>query len=598
MIVTLDWETYFDAEYSLSKMTTEAYVRDPRFKVHGLAIKYGAAPAGWLAFDNTNIVQQSLPYLRDVLSRSAVLCHHAQFDGLILNHHFGIRPKLWLDTLSMARIALPHHRHSLDKLSQAFGLPGKQHQKLADVKGVRDPSPAQLQALGEMACDDADKTYKIFQQIKDYIPREEFAVIDMTIRMFTEPCLELDVPKLSAYHKQVVAQKADTLAKLGVSREILQSADKFADVLRSLGVEPPVKTSPKGNTIFAFAKTDEGMRELLDSDNDDVAAVAAARLGIKSTLNETRCERLLSMSSRGRLPVYLRYAGAHTSRWSGGDSLNWQNFPRLEADKSPGQIRGSIKAPPGYKLVVADLAQIECRMLNWLAGEQRVLDEFRAGADVYSNQASRFYGRTITKADKIERQIFKSAEVGCGYGMGAPRFEIYCKQSGVPIDTAMAQSAVGTYRETHPFVTRLWKNADFYLNVLRDGGYMSWGPMEVADGAIWLPNGIPLWYDKQKVGEEGDRRVLIRGQWRYMYGPKLVENVVQALSRVVLSQAMVRIAPRYRPVNTTHDEVIVLAPVDDAEALPYVCSELKATPTWAPGLPLDAEGSEGERYSK
>lgn len=595
MIITADAETYFDNDYNLSKMTTEAYVRDPRFKLHGYAIKIDDAPARWFT--------QVPEHIWQLIDQSPVLFHHAQFDGLIMSHHCDTRPALFLDTLSMARIAMPHHRHSLDALSKAFGLPGKQFQKLADVKGVRDPSPAQMQALGEMACDDADKTYEIFQRMKDYIPRDEFQIIDMTVRMFTEPVLRLDEPKLRVYHGQVVAQKEDTLAELGVTREDLQSADKFAAILRALGVDPPTKTSPKGNEIYAFAKTDDAMRDLLENEDDRVAAVAAARLGIKSTLNETRCERLLGMASRGPLPVYLRYAGAHTSRWSGGDKLNWQNFPRREKDGSDGQIRRSLLAPPGYKLVVGDCSQIECRVTNWLAGQWDVIERFRNKEDPYVGIASQFYGRTITKADQAERGTGKQLELSCGFGAGAETIQDTAKLGiyGPPVHLEMADAtrARDLYRSTHPYVVRAWRQGDYYLDICQaKATAQNWGPCEVADGAIWLPNGIPLWYDTQRVGDEGEQWVLIRGRWHKYYGAKLFQNVVQALARVALSEAMLRIAARYRLINCTHDEVWVLAAVDDTEALPYVLSQLSHTPEWAPGLPLDAEGAEGERYSK
>ncbi len=591
MIITLDFETYYDDEYSLKKMTTEAYVRDPRFKIHGLAIKLGDAPAQWYRGDG------DIPAdVWTAIDHGAVLAHHAQFDGLILSHHYGLRPAMWLDTFSMARIALPHERHSLDHLSKLFGLPGKMHQNLADVKGVALPSWQQLQSLGHMSCDDADKTYKIFQHIKDQIPRDEFRIIDMTIRMFTEPALVLDRPLMESYYERVKQSKDDLLAGIGISRDDLQSAERFAAALRQLGVDPPTKTSPKGNTIYAFAKTDAGMRELRDSDDERVATLAAARLGIKSSIAETRCERLLDMDKRGSLPVYLRYAGAHTTRWSGGDSLNWQNFTPF--------IKPSIKAPPGKKIVVADSSQIECRMVNWLAGQLDVVETFRHNKDPYVGVASQFYGRTITRADKTERHLGKTIELGCGYGMGAERFKVTCANGplgGAPIHLTLdeAQAAVDIYRGTHKRVVWMWYHtAEDALNALANGGALEWGPMTINQGAVWLPNGLPLCYDDPQVDNNGDRWFKVRGRRSKMYGGKLVENVVQALSRVVLSEAMLRISQRYKIVNCTHDEVMVLADVDDAEALPYLLSELRKEPTWAPGLPLDAEGSEGERYSK
>lgn len=598
MIITLDFETYFDKEYSLKKMTTEEYIRDPRFKIHGLAIKVGSAPARWYRGDG------DVPAaVWTEIDNGAVLAHHAQFDGLILSHHLDTRPKLWLDTLSMARIALPHNRHSLDALSKHFGLPGKMHANLTNVQGVRDPDANMLAGLGTMSCDDADKTFTIFQHIKDYIPKEEFLTIDTTIRMFTEPVLQLDQPKMRTYYDQVTKEKANALDELGVTTEELQSSEKFAAKLREFGVEPATKNGKHG-PIYAFAKTDQFMRDILEDDDDRVATLAAARVGTKSTIDETRCERLLSMAGRGSLAVYLRYAGAHPTRWSGGDALNWQNFRRNERDGRPGEIRGSIIAPPGHKIVAADASQIECRILNWLAGQWDIVEKFRNKEDLYSDLASKFYGFQVSKATPKERGTGKQLELSCGYGAAGPSIVETAKRGtyGPPVYLTQDQGeqAKSLYRATHKRVVHMWyQTAEEVMNVLEQRRQMTWGPMEIADGAIWLPNGLPLWYTHFKLDENGERWTLIRGRWRRIWGSKLVQHVCEGLARTVVSEAMLRIrAAGYMPKNTTHDELWVVAPLDDTCVLEYTLDELRKTPTWAPGLPLDAEGAEGVRYSK
>ena len=597
MILTLDFETFYSDEYSLKKMTTEAYVRDPRFKCHGVAVKFGSEPASWSS------IERLLDNLW-IFENSAVLAHHAQFDGLILSHHFGLKPALWLDTLSMARIALPHERHSLDHLSKYFGLPGKMHAMLTDVKGVRDPNAVMMAGLGRMSCDDADKTYAIFNAIKDVIPRDEFAVIDATIRMFTEPVLHLDIPKLKIYHGEVVRTKQDALAELGLSKKDLGSDEIVAAAYRKLGVEPDTKVTPKGNTKFAFAKTDQFMRDMLEDEDDRISNLTAARLGVKSTLNETRCERLLSAAGRGPLPVYLRYCGAHPTRWSGGDNLNWQNFPRNERDGRPGEIRRSILAPPGHKIVAVDASQIECRILNWLAGQHDVVEKFRNKEDPYIGIASQFYGFQVTKAHPKERGTGKQLELSCGYGASGPSIVETAKRGtyGPPVylTDEDGDRAKELYRATHRAVVNMWyRTGETALRVLEERGTLEWGPMTIEDGAIWLPSGLPMPYDKFKRDEHGELLCLIRGRWRKMWGTKLVQHVCEALARTVVSQAMLRIqANGYQPRNTTHDELWIVTKLDDTNALSYLESELRKTPDWAPGLPLDAEGSEGERYSK
>ncbi len=593
-LITLDFETYFDQDYTLSKMTTEEYIRDSRFKVHCVGMKVdgeeptvGAGKMGVHGWNNFGI-----------------LCHHAQFDGLILSHHYDIRPAFWFDTLSMARLLFPHAKsHSLGALAEMLGI-GKKDVPYESFKGVRDLPPDLYNRVAEGCANDVELTYAIFKKLLPFVPRDELHIIDLTIRMFTEPALTLDRERMQAYLSKTQADKANALQALGVTKESLQSSEKFAALLRQLGVDPPTKPSPKNpeRNIYAFAKTDDGMKELLDHENDTVAALASARLGQKSTLGETRAQRLLDMSGRGPLPVYLNYCGAHTTRWSGGDSINWQNFTRGS------EIRKSILAPPGYQLVIIDLAQIECRMLNWLAGEGAILDAFKEGRDLYAEGASRFYGRGISKADKQERHLGKTLELGCGYGMGWAKFQYTCRGGalgGAPITLTEdeARRAVGSYRTSHPAVVRLWKYADRLLGMLYNGGQAEqWGPMRVKGKYIILPNGAPLDYSNLTIvdGEYTGRRGASK-----MYGAKLVENVIQALSRVVLSQAMLKIAPRRRIVTCTHDEVVYLAKTEEApEALAEGLQIMKTPPAWCSRnsplgeIPLDAEGSFDVRYSK
>lgn len=586
-LVTLDFETFFDQEYKLGKLTTEEYVRDPRFKVHC---------TGWKADDKpAYVMDEPRGVYAAHLRESAIVCHHAQFDGLILSHHYGIRPAFWFDTLSMARLVFPHAKsHSLEALAEMLGI-GRKKMPYEDFKGVRDLPPDLYNRVAAGCANDVELTYAVFQKMLPYVPKDELRLIDLTVRMFTEPALCFDRERLQAYLEKTQAEKEQLLQSLGVDAAQLHSSEKFAELLRRLGVEPPTKASPRveGKSIYAFAKTDEAMKELLDHENDTVAGLAAARLGQKSTLGETRAERLLGMGCRGALPVYLKYAGAHTLRWSGGDAVNFQNLPRGS------EHRKVLMAPVGYALVVADLAQIECRILNWLAGQQDVLEMFRAGKDVYCEQASRALGRTITKADKAERQLFKTAELGLGYGMGAEKFASALKQQGI---TADAKAMVQIYRQTHPEVVGLWKQANTWLNCIPNAPkpHKLTDVLTLQNYRIYGPGGT--WLDYANLAYDADARefyVTTRHGRSKMYGAKLVENVVQYLARLVLGEAMLKIAKRYRIVLTAHDEVVYLAPEKEAaEALEFGLQIMKTPPEWCSDCPLDAEGSYGERYSK
>jgi hypothetical protein len=182
-------------------------------------------------------------------------------------------------------------------------------------------------------------------------PLDELEIIDSTIRMFTEPVLQADIPMLADLWEKENQDKKTRLANLGVTAAELQSSAKFADLLRAEGIEPDTKPGKKGDN-YCFAKTDEFMRGLLEHDDDRIRTLAEARIGQKSTLLQTRAETLGFMARRGPCPVYLSYCGAHTTRWSGGDRANWQNFKRGSA------LRKAIMAPEGYLLAAIDLSQI------------------------------------------------------------------------------------------------------------------------------------------------------------------------------------------------------------------------------------------------
>jgi DNA polymerase I-like protein with 3'-5' exonuclease and polymerase domains len=408
-IVTIDFETYYDKDYSLSKITTEQYVRSSQFEIIGVGIKVNNYPTDWYSGDNPGKFLKSLDY-----RKRAILCHNTAFDGAILSWHFGISPRLWLDTLSMAR---PLHNimvgGSLAKLVAYYGLGKKGDDVVAAMgKHKSDFTEADLAQYGKYCINDVDLTKALFDKMKVGFPSGELLVIDQTLRMYTNPVIELDVPLLEKHLEEVKTRKRTLLADIGHSiggaaavQEMLMSNDKFAAYLQQLGAEPPTKISAKtGKEAWAFAKTDKGMTDMLEHPDERVQAAVSARLGVKSTLEESRTEALIGVAGRGTLPIMLNYYGAHTGRFSGGDKLNLQNLP----SRGNTTIRRALKAPEGQMLISCDSSQIEARTVAWVAGQEDLLVAFRDKRDVYSEFASDVYGRTITKADKVERFVGKT----------------------------------------------------------------------------------------------------------------------------------------------------------------------------------------------
>lgn len=605
-LLTLDFETYWSDDYTLKKLSTEAYVRDPRFKAHGAAVKYDRLPSVWM---NDSVLRYFLTQVPwgDV----ALLCQHAQFDGLILSHHYGYSPALFLDTLSMARMALPRQRHSLEALARYFELPPK-GTALASSKNIRDLSPELEHDLAAYACHDADLTREIFTRLVGAVPPQELEVIDQTIRLFTEPRLTLDKPRARKLLASVIRGKRSAMRRLGVTKEELSSTDKFAALLEDrFGIEVEMKYGKRG-PIPAVAKTDAFMKSLLDSEDPDVQALAATRLKVKSTLEETRLRRLLSMHERGALPVYLNHAGAHTLRWSGGDKMNWQNFPRGS------ELRKCIRAQKGYVLVVADKSQIEARMLNTLAEQWDVLAEFESG-DPYSKIASTAYGYPVSKkTHPAERQVGKVLELASGYGMGPPKLHASLRagaMGGAPvlIDMETADKWIRAYRTSHQKVVEYWGQAETAIQLLAGKTEQyPWGPMMLDKGRIWHPNGTYLDYTGL-VREEGEWRMydrygsLVRNAYGppvRVYGGLMTENVVQWLSRVNLAEDVVAMRrngalKRWPLVMTTHDELVCMAPENEGqECLDYMIATMTKRPSWLPRIPLAAEGAFDVCYSK
>ncbi len=462
-------------------------------------------------------------------------------------------------------------------------------------------TPFEQEQVADGCCDETESVWKIFCALMEQgFPAEELSTIDITMKMFCEPVLRADINMLAEVWESEAKNKQTRLAALNVSPTELQSADKFAALLEAEGVEIEYKDG-KNKQIPAFAKTDDFMRSLLEHENDRIRALAEARVGQKATLLQTRAETLGFMASRGFLCIYLFMYGAHTLRWSGGDGANFQNLPARKPEAR--RLRESILAPGGYILVKPDLSQIEARLLAFLASQEDLVEKFRRGEDPYSELASSFYGRQITKEDVNERGSGKQGILSCGYGCGGKRFQATARAGtyGPPVMLTLEESQrrVDIYREKNTMITAYWKQGGQMLKHLANGSEVEWGPMVIRDHRVWLPNGTALlfdtleWHVAEDDQDETGWRLRTRKGWVRIWGSKFVENVIQALARVVISQSMIRIARHgYRVVNTEHDSLWILIPKDGYEQqhLDACKAEMTRPLPWLPGLPLACEG--------
>jgi DNA polymerase len=603
-LIVLDFETYYNQGFSLSKLTTEEYIRHELFEVIGVSVKVDGGEALWFSAP----MQQIKKWLQQFPWDNAVaVAHNAMFDMAILNWHFDIRPKRIADTLSMARaIDGPDAGNSLAKLAERYGLGTKGNEVVHALgKGRLDFTPQDVARYGEYCVNDTELTYSLFKQLSLGFPLSEMRLIDLTIRMFTEPVLSLDVDALGNHLADVQLKKEKLLiaAKAMGHKGVLMSNPQLAELLIRLGVEPPTKISATtGKETWAFGKKDEEFKALLEYPKPAVQAIIAARLGVKSTLEETRTERFLQIAERGTLPVPLRYYAAHTGRWGGDDKLNMQNIPR----GSP--LKKAIMAPRGHLLVDCDSAQIEARTLAWLAEQDDLVEAFDRGDDVYKIMASAIYGVAVEEVDAAQRFVGKTTVLGCGYGMGADKFKMQLLTFGVDMPIDECERIIEVYRATYFKIPQLWQAANEALDAMIANQTAPLGRVGVltvdGESGIILPNMLYLRYDnlrkerfRGKFGMVYDqnkgRSVLTKRIW----GGACIENICQALARIVIGEQMLMIARRHGVAMTVHDSVVAVVPEFNAkDARAFVEGCMRIRPKWAVGLPLDCESKIGASY--
>ena len=647
-ILTIDFETRWDkTDYTLSKMTTEEYIRDPRFKAFGACIhEYGSDRATqWYRGDELPRILATYDW-----SSTAVLAHNAQFDVSILSWVYGVRPAFILDSLSMARaLRGVEVGNSLAKLAEAFGLPAK-GKAVYSTNGLEEITPDIEKELADYCAHDVYLCEEVFGRLSAGYPASELRLIDMTLKMYTQPRLVLDRDMLiKALHEEGEAREA-LLQKLGVEETALASNPKFAALLESLGVPAPTKLSKTtGKQTLALAKNDALFQALLNGEREDVALLCEARLRVKSTTERTRAQRFLDISGRGSLPVPLSYYGALSGRWtaSKGSAINMQNLKRGSF------LRKAIMAPEGFELGVGDLSQIEPRVLAWLADYHDMLDIFRSGADAYAAFGAQMFNIPgLTKESHPDlRQSAKSALLGCGYGLGWASFaaqllvgflgappvrydKAFAKTLGVTADyvekflsweqnvekmqaiphtctdeellihCVAAKKIIDIYRATAHPVTTFWDMCGGLLETSLYGGKeFVYKCITFRKEEIVLPNGMSVRYPNLRQEKDKDTK---QTNWVYgeegvkptkLYAGKITNNIVQGTARIVMTDGMLRVNKKYPVVGTVHDELIAIIPEDDAQAAyEWILAQMVVEPKYMPGIPLAADGGHHRRY--
>jgi DNA polymerase len=619
-LITLDFETYYDSKIKLGfkHQTTEEYIRDKRFEVIGVGVKVNDGETTW--FSGSHIDTQkyllTLPW-----NDSYLLCHNTLFDGAILKWRFGITPKKYLDTLCMGRATNGVEvGGSLAYLSERYNLGVKGTEVVqAEGKQITGFTNSELEQYGEYCKNDVELTFKLFQVLSSAFPQDELDLIDMTLRMFIHPVLQVDDALLNERIDELRHEKLTLLSTLKEKlkceneeevRKRLASNKQFAEVLKELGVEVPMKTSPTtGKPTFALAKNDTGFIELTEHEDPFVQHLCAVRLGTKSTIEESRIERFIDVGARnkGMLPIPLKYYGAHTGRWAGSDKVNFQNLP--SRDKKKKALKNAVIAPDGYVVINCDSSQIEARVLAWLSGQEDLVNSFANGNDVYSEFASKIYERPISKKDPIERFVGKTCILGLGYGTGALKLQHTLKTQppGADLTEDKCDEIVELYRTENDQIVNLWKQGDRALKAMNDWlpeyqpyNYGEHDCVKIHKDGIQLPNGLYIRYPELKLNTDE-----IYSSYQYksrkgpvsLWGGSVAENVVQALARIIVGEQMIKLSERYRPVLTVHDAAVCVVAEDEVdEALAWVVEVMSTPPDWAKGLPVACEAKYGRTY--
>jgi len=622
-LITLDFESYYTKGLGFRTQTTEEYVRDRRFEVIGVGVKIDDQPTTWFSGTHAEIKE----HLKKIdWSEAALLAHNTLFDGCILSWHFDCHPAYLFDTLCMARaIHGVDAGGSLKALALRYELGVKGDEVIhAEGKKRLDFTEEELYRYGEYCKNDVELTLSLFQVLASAFPQNELNLIDMTLKMFTEPVFHVDDVLLQDRLIELREEKMALLQTLmeqlkckdeEAVRKKLASGKQFAAILTEHNIEVPMKPSKgkksKGEMTYALAKNDEGFLALAESDDEFIQQLCAVRLGTMSTLEESRIQRFIDTGKRnkGRLPIPLKYYGAHTGRWAGSDKVNFQNLP--SRDKKKKTLKNAVIPPDDYVVINCDSSQIEARILVWLAGQEDVVEQFRKGEDVYSVFATKIYDRPISKADPVERFVGKTCILGLGYGTGALKLQHTLKTSppGAIVTEVEAKSYVDTYRETNDKVIELWREGDRVIKTLVDWPegkkpfyYGKNKCLEVHPEGIKLPNGLMIRYPELHLNTEESKSQYVYKSRKgpvSLWGGSLVENVVQALARIVVGEQMLEIQKRHRVALTVHDAAVILVPESEKdEAMKYVIECMSVPPEWARGLPVACEAKYGHSYGE
>ena len=592
-LVVIDFETYWDSKtYTLSKMGPIEYVRNEKFTPQLCAFTLSN---GSCCVDCSVVEHERLRTTFENLDTHDVAwCGHNMhgFDSLILSEFFDFHPQKIYDTIAMmrwtglSRVCRESHAALTEFLgngNKAAGTVVSDHKQWPD-----DFTPEERAFFIQYCKDDAGQCYQNAQAMLPYMTPDALRFMSITARMATEPSFVLDEDLLLEYLSDLdaAADKArqELMAMFSFQTNAdmlaaLRSADKFADMLRSLGIEPPLKESAaKTKTkreklqlaadagrpgaaeelenmqpvmTYAFSKTDVDFVLMQDHPDPRVALLVRTRLQLNSSIDRSRAETLLKFARMHKpLPIMLGAWLAHTGRYSAGasadagtktDKLQFQNLSKRDPSKR--KLRQAIKVPEGKVVVACDSSQIEARGLAFVANEVGLLTQFREGRDPYSELAETIFGvpwqdikagaKAGDKKMKMYRNTGKSCVLSCGYSVGHHKYSNTLLRQGIHLHEdldrhhELARYAHGIYRAAHPNIVAFWKTAENVLEAMLRGesgtfggpnnDIYTFGIMPVGPRTdLCVPSvRFPSGYILRYPGLRAERND--RGKWQFVY---------------------------------------------------------------------------------
>jgi hypothetical protein len=590
-VVTADAETYYDGDFSLRKMPTEAYILDPRFFIHCWSIKIDDDPAECFTHAEAVRIFAGIEW-----DKAIFVAHNAGFDAAILAWKYGHVSKMYADTIGIANTFIRPFtgRVDLDTCAKHEGLPLKSG-ALAKMKGCRDITPMWAEAA-QYANTDNENCYHIFKKYWPRLTREEKIRLSWTTENYIRGRLRLDRKLLEVTLKEKLDERDQLMRAAGLTDpKFLTSPSKFVAHLEWLGIEVHMKDGKKGEaSIPSIAKDDPFVRELLAHGDAQVVAAMKARLAFSSNLDITRCRRLIAMSKAtgGKMLMPMRHHAAHTGRPGGTDGVNITNFKRANPKKNiRSPLREAVKVPPGKALVDVDASQIEARICCTLAQCKPLMEAFADPTrDPYCECATMLLDRVVTKDDEIERQIGKKNVLSSQYGVGGAKMRNSLQAEGVDVTLHTAEVYVYKYRSAYPEILGNGQEfVDLFKWCLGSQRSVSHKNCILHPDRLILPDRSTLFYPQLRVAHRELVYYSSRYKsWQKLYAGSMNENLCQAMANIIVGR--VHAVFHRDVVSTVYDSVARLVDVERAQEVgEETVREMRRTPWWMPDLVLDAE---------